>query len=90
MFLCPLIVVIERTRLLIRPITLAVRLVANITIGHLVLSLMGVREVVRVINLVIGCYVLFEFFVCGLQAYVFNLLVMLYRMDHSGEALNTN
>lgn len=82
LFLCPLIVIIESIRIMIRPITLAVRLVANITMGHLVLALMGAKRVIRVMNLVSGAYVVFEFFVCGLQAYVFFLLVNLYRMDH--------
>nr|BAB62759.1 ATPase complex subunit 6 [Pronodularia japanensis] len=39
--LCPLMILIESVSVLIRPVTLAVRLVANITMGHLVLSLMG-------------------------------------------------
>ena len=82
MFLCPLIIIIESIRILIRPITLAVRLVANITIGHLVLALMGTGRVIRAINVVSSAYIVFEFFVCGLQAYVFFLLVNLYRVDH--------
>ena len=82
LFLCPLIIIIESIRILIRPITLAVRLVANITIGHLVLALMGTGRVIRAINVVSSAYIVFEFFVCGLQAYVFFLLVNLYRVDH--------
>nr|AXO78626.1 ATP synthase F0 subunit 6 [Unio pictorum] len=83
LLLCPLMVLIEGTSVLIRPITLSVRLVANITMGHLVFSLMGTGGIVGVSSLVFGGYVLFEFFVCGLQAYVFTLLVSLYSMDHS-------
>lgn len=82
LYLCFLMVVIESIRILIRPITLAVRLVANITIGHLMLALIGAGRVIRAINIVSGAYVMFEFFVCGLQAYVFSLLVSLYRIDH--------
>nr|UWM10854.1 ATP synthase F0 subunit 6 [Pseudocuneopsis sichuanensis] len=82
LLLCPLMVLIESTSVLIRPITLAVRLVANITMGHLVLSLMGAGEIIGIGSLAFGAYVLFEFFVCGLQAYVFTLLVNLYSMDH--------
>nr|AQM37794.1 ATP synthase F0 subunit 6 [Unio tumidus]AQM37808.1 ATP synthase F0 subunit 6 [Unio tumidus]AQM37822.1 ATP synthase F0 subunit 6 [Unio tumidus] len=88
LLLCPLMVLIESTSVLIRPITLAVRLVANITMGHLVMSLMGTGGVIGVGSLVFGGYVLFEFFVCGLQAYVFTLLVNLYSMDHPSHMLH--
>jgi F0F1-type ATP synthase membrane subunit a len=74
-------ILIETVRLLIRPITLSVRLVANITMGHLVLRLMG-DSMIGIGSLIVGGYVLFEFFVCRLQAYVFTLLVRLYRSDH--------
>nr|AOX13197.1 ATP synthase F0 subunit 6 [Lamprotula caveata] len=79
--LCPVMIVIESVSVLIRPVTLAVRLVANITMGHLVLSLMG-DTMIGGGSVVVGAYVLFEFFVCGLQAYVFILLVSLYSSDH--------
>jgi F-type H+-transporting ATPase subunit a len=87
LLLCPLIVLIERVSVLIRPVTLAVRLVANITIGHLVLALIGASRIIGIISFVFGAYVLFEFFVCGLQAYVFTLLVNLYRIDHPDDTL---
>nr|QTA71726.1 ATP synthase F0 subunit 6 [Rectidens sumatrensis] len=80
-FLCPLMVLIETVSILIRPVTLAVRLVANITMGHLMLSLVG-EHLVGKSSVLISAYVLFEFFVCGLQAYVFTLLGMLYSGDH--------
>nr|ALQ78690.1 ATP synthase F0 subunit 6 [Potomida littoralis] len=81
--LCPLMIMIESVSVLIRPVTLAVRLVANITMGHLVLSLMG-DNLIGKGSVIVGIYVLFEFFVCGLQAYVFTLLVSLYSADHPG------
>nr|QDH07389.1 ATP synthase F0 subunit 6 [Microcondylaea bonellii] len=81
--LCPLMVLIESVSVLIRPITLAVRLVANITMGHLVLALMGDKLIGKT-SVIVGAYVMFEFFVCGLQAYVFILLVSLYSAEHPG------
>nr|APA19213.1 ATP synthase F0 subunit 6 [Solenaia oleivora] len=79
--LCPLMVLIESVSVLIRPVTLAVRLVANITMGHLVLALME-DNLIGKGSVIVGAYVLFEFFVCSLQAYVFMLLVSLYSVDH--------
>nr|QTA71674.1 ATP synthase F0 subunit 6 [Physunio superbus] len=83
--LCPLLVLIETVSILIRPVTLAIRLAANITMGHLVLELLS--ELLRNYpfskwNVIIGAYILFEFFVCSLQAYVFTLLGSLYSGDH--------
>nr|QDH07439.1 ATP synthase F0 subunit 6 [Pilsbryoconcha exilis] len=82
--LCPLMVLIETVSVLIRPVTLAVRLVANITMGHLVLGLMS-DSFIGSGSVIVGIYVTFEFFVCSLQAYVFILLVSLYSVDHPGD-----
>nr|YP_009127919.1 ATP synthase F0 subunit 6 [Lanceolaria grayii]AHY88476.1 ATP synthase F0 subunit 6 [Lanceolaria grayii] len=90
--LIPLLVVIESVSILIRPITLGVRLAANITMGHLMLHVIG-EYVVGFFygvsffgslfgGLVMWGYVIFEFAVSFLQAYVFVLLVGLYSSDH--------
>nr|WGM81258.1 ATP synthase F0 subunit 6 [Cumberlandia monodonta] len=90
--LVPLLILIETISMLIRPITLGVRLAANITMGHLMLHVIG--EYVSgflsgggLTSSVFGScvmwgYVLFEFAVSFLQAYVFVLLVGLYSSDH--------
>ncbi len=90
--LIPLLVLIERVRVLIRPITLGVRLAANITMGHLILHVIGEYVVgffyrVSIFGRLVGGvvmlgYVIFEFAVRFLQAYVFVLLVGLYSSDH--------
>nr|YP_003354963.1 ATP synthase F0 subunit 6 [Quadrula quadrula]ACQ91004.1 ATP synthase F0 subunit 6 [Quadrula quadrula] len=90
--LVPLLVLIESISILIRPITLGVRLAANITMGHLMLHVIGgyVAEFFCWLSLVgslLGSlvmfgYVIFEFAVSFLQAYVFVLLVGLYSSDH--------
>jgi len=41
LILIPLIVIIETIRLIIPPVTLAIRLIANIITGHLLISLIG-------------------------------------------------
>nr|YP_009681360.1 ATP synthase F0 subunit 6 [Pilsbryoconcha exilis]QDH07426.1 ATP synthase F0 subunit 6 [Pilsbryoconcha exilis] len=90
--LIPLLVLIESVSVLIRPVTLGVRLAANITMGHLMLHVIGEYLVgfiysVSLISGLLGSvvmwgYVLFEFAVSFLQAYVFVLLVGLYSSDH--------
>nr|YP_010254891.1 ATP synthase F0 subunit 6 [Cuneopsis celtiformis]QUA05830.1 ATP synthase F0 subunit 6 [Cuneopsis celtiformis] len=90
--LIPLLVLIESVSILIRPITLGVRLAANITMGHLMLHVIGeyVAEFFYEISvfgsllggLIMLGYVIFEFAVSFLQAYVFVLLVGLYSSDH--------
>jgi len=44
LILIPFIVIIETIRLIIRPITLAIRLTANINAGHLLISLIGLSS----------------------------------------------
>nr|YP_011014016.1 ATP synthase F0 subunit 6 [Unio gibbus]WQA10097.1 ATP synthase F0 subunit 6 [Unio gibbus] len=90
--LIPLLVMIESVSILIRPITLGVRLAANITMGHLMLHVIGEYVVAFFYefslfgslfgSLVMWGYVIFEFAVSFLQAYVFVLLVGLYSSDH--------
>nr|ADL62659.1 ATP synthase F0 subunit 6 [Lasmigona subviridis] len=90
--LIPLLVMIESVSILIRPITLGVRLAANITMGHLMLHVIGAYVVeffyeISLIGSLLGSlvmwgYVIFEFAVSFLQAYVFVLLVGLYSSDH--------
>nr|YP_010180194.1 ATP synthase F0 subunit 6 [Lamprotula cornuumlunae]QUX33423.1 ATP synthase F0 subunit 6 [Lamprotula cornuumlunae] len=90
--LIPLLVLIESVSILIRPITLGVRLAANITMGHLMLHVIGEYLVGFICggsfvgglfgSVVMWGYVMFEFAVSFLQAYVFVLLVGLYSSDH--------
>ena len=88
MALAPFLVLIETVRILIRPLTLTVRLIANIRAGHIVLSLVancltrssGLTFLI-VLSLNTG-YNIFEVFVCVIQAYIFSLLVKLYANEH--------
>nr|YP_010704691.1 ATP synthase F0 subunit 6 [Monacha cartusiana]URP31102.1 ATP synthase F0 subunit 6 [Monacha cartusiana] len=87
--LLPFLVIIETISLLIRPLTLTVRLMANISAGHIVLGLvantlstiLGSLAFLPMFFLIIG-YMLFEFFVSMIQAYIFTLLIMLYQNEH--------
>jgi len=83
-FLIPFIIVIEVVSRLIRPMTLAVRLAANMTAGHLLLALLGGQGFnfnLIVVRAVIGSLVLLltlEVAVRIIQAYVFRVLSTLY------------
>jgi len=88
--LISLMVLIERVRLLIRPVALAVRLAANIVAGHLLLVLLGGNAGIRIVILVfslirIGFLVLLECAVACIQAYVFIILRSLYLNDHTSK-----
>lgn len=87
--LAPFLVLIERLRIIIRPLTLTVRLIANISAGHIVLALIANSmtaasgfNLVSLFFLNIG-YSMFEIFVCVIQAYIFSLLLKLYGEEHS-------
>lgn len=86
--LMPFMVIIESVRLIIRPITLSIRLTANIVAGHLLLSLLGssgvgAGGVVLLFLLLMVQVMLFvlEIFVSLIQAYVFSVLSALYRRE---------
>lgn len=86
--LIPFIVIIESIRLIIRPITLSIRLTANIIAGHLLLSLLGSsgQLISRLIllNIILFSQILLfilEISVSIIQAYVFSILSTLYRRD---------
>lgn len=85
--LIPFIVLIETIRLIIRPITLSVRLTANIIAGHLLLSLLGSTGILissYIIILLLFTQILLlilEISVSFIQAYVFSILSSLYRRE---------
>lgn len=91
-WLNPFLVLIETTRILVRPITLSFRLAANITAGHIVLTLVSVYIRSRFFSSYISMisfslfnafYIAFELAICLIQAYIFCLLISLYREDHA-------
>ena len=83
-FLIPVIVIIETVRNVIRPLTLSIRLAANIVAGHLLLTLLGSQgPFLRLFNLsllIIGLFILLllEVAVACIQSYVFTILSSLY------------
>ena len=84
----PFLCLIELVSLLVRPLTLAVRLTANLRTGHILIALLGsgfisVPGLGRLFVLVLGVfYFLFEMGVCVIQGYIFTLLPTLYADEH--------
>ena len=91
-WLNPFLVLIETVRILVRPITLSVRLVANIRAGHIVLRLIGIyassfiftsRFSFLTLIFIQVFYIVFEVGICIIQGYIFCLLLTLYADDHT-------
>nr|UVF38400.1 ATP synthase F0 subunit 6 [Haematopinus tuberculatus] len=85
--LAPFLVIIELVSLLIRPISLGVRLMANMTAGHMIMSLVEQWSVASMSSLVysslIIVLILFELGVALIQAYVFMSLLSLYFEENN-------
>nr|BAD86524.1 ATP synthase subunit 6 [Doliolum nationalis] len=79
MALAPFLALIEVVSTLIRPVALGLRLMANITAGHLLVHLFaGWASISFVVGVVFFFIILLEMMVAFIQAYVFSLLLSLY------------
>ena len=84
----PFLCLIELVSLLVRPLTLAVRLTANLSTGHILMALLGAGFVGipllgEFLLLCLGLfYFMFEIGVCVIQGYIFTLLPTLYSDEH--------
>ncbi len=93
MWLVPLIIPIEVLSFLVRPVTLSVRLFANMMAGHLVLkvfagfcvAMLGMGTFGILAAMVPALFnvalITFEFLIAFLQAYVFTILTCIYLKD---------
>lgn len=84
--LAPLIVPIEIISLLSKPFSLTVRLVANMTVGHIMLKILAGFIVVLGVGGIIpltfsSLIVIFEIFISLLQAYIYTVLSCIYLND---------
>lgn len=91
-WLNPFLVLVETVSVIVRPLTLSFRLAANMTAGHVILSLISsyftptlflLKLTACPLILLITFYSLFEFAICLIQGYIFCLLLSLYREDHA-------
>nr|QNN93056.1 ATP synthase F0 subunit 6 [Platynereis sp. 2 PA-2020] len=90
-WLNPFLVIIETISISVRPLTLSFRLAANMSAGHIVLTLIGTYCAASMFSSVIGLiilisiqmgYIMFEMGICIIQSYIFCLLLSLYSDDH--------
>ncbi len=93
MFLAPLIVPIEIISYLSRPVSLSIRLFANMVAGHVMFAVFATFVVMMGGHSIIGAFAAigplavnvaligFELLVAALQAYVFAILTCIYLHD---------
>ena len=89
--LSPFLILVECVRILVRPVTLAVRLAANMRAGHIIFTLVGNTVIMPSSSgilfllfdflwwaFVMVGYIFFEAAICLVQAYIFVLLTSMY------------
>lgn len=84
--LAPLIIPIEMISFLSKPFSLTVRLVANMTVGHIMLKIIAgfvaALGVLGVIPILFNCCIVcFEIFIALLQAFIYTVLSCIYLGD---------
>lgn len=84
--LAPLVIPIETISLLSKPFSLTVRLVANMTVGHIMLKIIAgfivVLGIAGVVPLIFSSLIVaFEMFIALIQAYIFTVLSSIYLSD---------
>lgn len=84
-WMIPLMITIELISYLSRPISLSIRLAANMMAGHLLLKIMAGFVAAGLVGIFPFVFLLlftgFEIFVACLQAYIFTLLTCIYLND---------
>nr|YP_010274435.1 ATP synthase F0 subunit 6 [Ricania simulans]UJT96879.1 ATP synthase F0 subunit 6 [Ricania simulans] len=80
----PMMILIETTGNIIRPISLSVRLTANMIAGHLLMTLLGNMNENKTLLLILPMQIvltMFESSIAFIQAYVFSTLITLYSSE---------
>jgi F-type H+-transporting ATPase subunit a len=89
LFIAPLLVLIEVISYFARVFSLAIRLFANITAGHILLKILSsftYAMITLIFAFLVSCFIItvlwvLEFFISILQAYVFTILICIYLTD---------
>jgi F-type H+-transporting ATPase subunit a len=80
-----LMIIIELVSFLARPVSLSIRLAANMLAGHLLLKIIGGFVMIGLLGVFPFAFLLiftgFEIFIACLQAYIFTLLACIYLND---------
>jgi len=82
-FMAPLIIPVETLSLLAKPFSLTLRLAINMSVGHIMLKVLGTfiiaMQFFGFIPLVADmCIIMFEMFIALLQAYIYTILSCVY------------
>nr|YP_011035821.1 ATP synthase F0 subunit 6 [Plaxiphora tricolor]WRI60251.1 ATP synthase F0 subunit 6 [Plaxiphora tricolor] len=88
----PFLVLVETVSISVRPLTLSIRLAANMSAGHIILGLIGSYLsisffcfsffIIVILTIIQIFYFMFEIGIAMIQAYIFSLLISLYSDDH--------
>lgn len=84
-WMVPLMILIEFVSYMARPVSLSIRLAANMLAGHLLLKIVAGFVMIGLLGVFPFAFLLiftgFEIFIACLQAYIFTLLVCIYLND---------
>nr|QXT60047.1 ATP synthase membrane subunit 6 [Iziphya albipes] len=80
-YLAPLMTIIETVSIIIRPMSLAIRLTANMIAGHLLMTLLNYNSLILIILIIQLFLMMFELCVTIIQSYVFAILSSLYSSE---------
>nr|ARH10724.1 ATP synthase F0 subunit 6 [Laingia psammae] len=80
-YLAPFMTIIESMSIIIRPLSLSIRLTANLIAGHLLMTLLNFNSMMIIILFIQMFMMLFEMCVAFIQSYVFSILSSLYSSE---------
>nr|QXT60039.1 ATP synthase membrane subunit 6 [Machilaphis sp. Calphy120] len=80
-YLAPFMTIIETMSIMIRPLSLAIRLTANMIAGHLLMTLLNFNSMMIIILFIQMFMMMFELCVALIQSYVFSILTTLYSSE---------
>nr|QNO35881.1 ATP synthase F0 subunit 6 [Hormaphis betulae] len=80
-YLAPLMTIIETMSIIIRPLSLGIRLTANLIAAHLLMTLLNFNSMMIIILLIQTFMMMFELCVAIIQSYVFSILSSLYSSE---------
>nr|YP_009773268.1 ATP synthase F0 subunit 6 [Meitanaphis microgallis]QIZ12428.1 ATP synthase F0 subunit 6 [Meitanaphis microgallis] len=80
-YLAPFMTLIETMSIMIRPLSLSIRLTANLIAGHLLMTLLNFNSFMFIIIMIQMFMMMFEMCVALIQSYVFSILTSLYSSE---------